>query len=144
MKKIFTLAIIALFIGKFSISYAQDCDSIYRVVQSYLTHDEQGRLFVSDGQTYTAFLDREKAEFNTTLYGGSMYRIAASAGTKDDYVIFSIFDTEDNLLFTNRDQKNAPFWDFKVNNTIQVRVQTELDQDKKVSGCAVMLIGFQK
>lgn len=101
-------------------------------------------MFVSDGQTYAAFLDREKAEFKTTLYGNSLYRIAASAGTKDDYVIFSIYDSEENMLFTNRTEKNAPFWDFKVKNTLPVRIETELDPDKKLSGCAVMLIGFQK
>lgn len=140
--------IVALSLGLFLLSgmnaVAQDCDSIYRIVEKYITNDSKGRPFVSDGQAYVAFLDNEKAEFKTTLYGGSFYRIAASAGAKDDYVIFTIFDTEDNILYTNRDFKNSPYWDFKVESTISVRVQTELDTDKKVTGCAVMLIGFLK
>jgi hypothetical protein len=123
---------------------AQDCDSIYRVVESYLVTSDDGRSFVSDGQVYTAFLDNEKAEFNTTLYGNTVYRIAASAGTKDDYAIFTIRDMEDNILFTNKDQLNHPYWDFKIESSIPVKVQTELDTNKKITGCVIMMIGFLK
>lgn len=142
MYKILLLTIVITAFSGFGLS--QDCDSIQGVVESYLTNDEQGRNFVSDGQAYIAFLDREKAEFKTTFYGNSVYRIAASAGTEDDFVIFTIYDENDNILFTNKDQKNAPFWDFKIESTINVRIETELDMDKKVSGCAIMYIGFQK
>src|SRR5690554_7069509 len=82
MKKGIILGLIFAAFTVFS-TKAQDCDSIYRVVESYLVTSDDGRSFVSDGQVYTAFLDNEKAEFNTTLYGNTVYRIAASAGTKD-------------------------------------------------------------
>lgn len=143
MKKTIILSVLAVLFGSFSVN-AQDCDSVSRVVETYITNDDKGKPFVSDGQVYVAFLDNEKAEFKTTLYGSSYYRVAASAGIKDDYVIFSIFDMEDNLLFTNKDFKNSPYWDFKIENTVPVRIQTELDTDKKITGCAVMMIGFLK
>ncbi len=143
MKKIFLLGLIFTVLSAYSVK-AQDCDSIYRIVESYLVKNDEGRIFVSDGQVYTAFLDNEKAEFSTTLYGGSVYRIAASAGTEDDYAIFTILDMEDNVLFTNKDHLNSPYWDFKVDNTIPVKVQTELDTNKKITGCVVMMIGFLK
>lgn len=143
MKKVFLLGLIFSVLSAFSVK-AQDCDSIYRIVESYLVKNDEGRIFVSDGQVYTAFLDNEKAEFNTTLYGGSVYRIAASAGTEDDYAIFTILDMEDNILYTNKDHLNSPYWDFKVENTIPVKVQTELDTNKKITGCVVMMIGFLK
>lgn len=138
--------ILGLFFAVFTVftSSAQDCDSIYRVVESYLGNSNDGRSFVSDGQVYTAFLDNEKSEFNTTLYGNTVYRIAASAGTKDDYAIFTIKDMEDNVLFTNKDHLNNPYWDFKVESSIPVKVQTELDTNKKITGCVVMMIGFLK
>ncbi|PKR81655.1 hypothetical protein CW751_03775 [Brumimicrobium salinarum] len=123
---------------------AQDCDSIYRVTENYIVNSDDGRAFVSDGQVYTAFLDNERAEFNTTLYGNTVYRIAASAGTKDDYAIFTIRDMEDNILFTNKDHLNNPYWDFKIESTVPVKVQTELDTNKKITGCIVMMIGFLK
>lgn len=142
MKKIFLLTAL-FFLGAFQFK-AQDCETLYDIVHDYLIADDLGRAFVSDGQSYIAFLDNETAEFTTTLYGGSYYRIAASAGTKDDYALFTIKDMEGNVLFTNESQKNAPYWDFKVESTIPVKVQTGLDTDKKITGCVVMMIGFLK
>jgi hypothetical protein len=123
---------------------AQDCEKIVKICEGYLNGTKGSSKFVSDGQVYTAFLDREKAEFKTTFYGGSTYRIAASAGDDDDFVIFTVRDPKGNVLFTNKDFKNSPYWDFKVPKTIPVTIETELDLDKKVTGCAVMLIGFKQ
>jgi hypothetical protein len=53
-------------------------------------------------------------------------------------------DLKGNTIFTNRNHKNSPYWDFVVPNTIPVIIETELDLDKKVTGCAVMLIGFKQ
>lgn len=142
MKNLFT--IIAAFILGSTGVLAQDCETIVATCEKYLKGQAGSPHFISDGQVYTAFLDREKAEFNTTFYGGTTYRIAASAGTKDDYVIFTVRDMQGNILFTNRDHKNSPYWDFKVPQTIPVIIETELDADKKVTGCAVMLIGFRQ
>lgn len=126
-----------------STGFSQDCEQIAKDCNDYL-NGKSGDRFVSDGQVYTAFLDREKAEFKTTLYGGSTYRIAASAGRDEDYVIFTVLDLYGNVIFTNKNHKNAPYWDFKVPKTIPVIIQTELDRDLKVTGCAVMLIGFKQ
>ena len=123
---------------------AQDCERIVRNCEELLKQNNKGGEFISDGQVYTAFLDREKAEFNTTLFGGTTYRIVASAGSKENYMIFTIRDPQGNILFSNRNYKNAPYWDFKVIETLPVSIETELDPDLKVSGCAVMLIGFKR
>jgi hypothetical protein len=133
----------SLFIILCGLTFAQDCEQIAKDCSQYLEGKKGSPKFISDGQVYTAFLDREKAEFKTTLYGGSTYRIAASAGRDEDYVIFKVIDIKGNLLFTNKDHKNSPFWDFVVPRTISVIIQTELDKDLKVTGCAVMLIGFK-
>lgn len=132
--------ILAIAFGLLSIgAFAQDCDGVVKECKRLLSDD-----FVSDGQVYTAFLDREKAEFRTTLYGGTTYRIAASAGTKDDYALFTIKDPEGHTLFSNRNYKNASYWDFKVEESIPVVIETELDVDLKTSGCVVMMIGFKR
>lgn len=144
MKKYILFA--ALFFATLSTQalWAQDCESIVRICTSYLNGKNKKSAFVSDGQVYTAFLDREKAEFKTTFFGGSTYRIATSAGSEDDFVIFTVKDLQGNILFSNKGYKNAPYWDFKVPSTLPVIIETELDMDKKVTGCAVMLIGFKK
>lgn len=141
MRKLAVLPILLFFMAWGA--QAQTCDSIVKITESYLKVDDQ--LFVSDGQVYKAFLDEQQtAEFNTTLYGGTTYRIATSAGDKDNYIIFNVYDKERNLIFTNEDFANAPYWDFKVVNTIDCSIEARLDLDKKVSACAVLLIGFKR
>ena len=143
MKRLVLAIIIA--VSAFS-AEAQECDSLVNVCYEYLAPTKSdGKVFISDGQVYKAFVDAEQsAEFKVTLYGGSLYRIATTAGTKDDYVIFNVYDQDRNLLFSNADEDNHPFWDFKIDNTLDCYVEAYLDIDKKVSGCLVVLIGFNK
>jgi len=139
------LVISTLFLLISGYSQSQDCERIVRDCEALLKKNlKGGGEFISDGQVYTAFLDREKAEFKTTFFGGTTYRVAASAGSKDDFVIFTIKDPQGNILFSNRNYKNSPYWDFKIKETLPVTIETELDLELKVTGCAVMLIGFQK
>mmetsp|Transcript_22918 Transcript_22918/g.30525 ORF Transcript_22918/g.30525 Transcript_22918/m.30525 type:complete len:141 (-) Transcript_22918:434-856(-) len=139
--KLFLTALATLIIGS---SFAQDCERIVDNCEELLVKNTDGREFISDGQVYTAFLDRgEVAKFETTLFGGSTYRIAASAGDDEDYVIFTIKDPAGNILFSNSNYKNAPYWDFEVDESITITIETKLDPDLKFSGCLVMLIGFQ-
>lgn len=105
--------------------------------------------FISDGQQYRALLmnAEETAEFHVTLYGGTLYRIAACSGLQDGNLIFSIYDTEEkeNLLFTNEEYKNAPYWDFKLNSTVDCVIKAKLDVNGALSsGRAVVLIGFKQ
>ncbi len=127
-------------------SIGQECDSLDEVCWEYLSIDQnRGKIFISDGQVYKTFVDAEQsAEFKVTFYGGSLYRIAVTAGIKDNYVIFNVYDQERTLLFSNKDFDNAPYWDFKIDNTLDCFVEAYLDIDKKVSGCMVILIGFNK
>lgn len=144
MKKF--IGYLTIFIGFSTVSLGQECDSLVDLCYKQLTVDSKsGKTFISDGQVYKAFVDAEQsAEFKVTFYGGSTYRIATTAGSKDDYVIFNVYDQERNLLFSNSGYDNHPYWDFKIDNTIDCYVEAYLDIDKKVSGCLVVLIGFQK
>lgn len=143
MKHILTSLLFVLFSG---LTFGQECDSLANVCYKYLSIDaNSGKIFISDGQVYKAFVDAEQsAEFKVTLYGGSLYRIAATAGDKGNYVIFSVYDKDRNLLFTNEEFENKPYWDFKIDSTLDCYIEARLDLDKKVSGCIVVLLGFQK
>lgn len=141
MKKIISLTLLALLFS--GISFSQECDSLANICYSYLMTDTK-KAFISDGQVYQAFVGAEEsATFKVTLYGGTTYRIAATAGTKDDYVIFELLDPNGTVLFSNAEYDNHPYWDFKVDHTIDCTISAGLDVDKKVSGCLVLLIGFQ-
>tara|TARA_B110000285_G_scaffold111291_1_gene126339 strand:+ start:6735 stop:7160 length:426 start_codon:yes stop_codon:yes gene_type:complete len=138
------LFITIISISLFTVSYSQNCEQIVLDCQALLESSEGGDTFISDGQAYTAFLDREKAEFTTTFYGGSVYRLATSAGNRENYVIFTVKDEEGHILFTNKNYSNSPYWDFKVDTTIPVVITTEIDLDLKSTGCVVMMIGFKQ
>lgn len=141
MKKIlFTLILLVAC----TMNYAQTCEQIVKNCEKLFLDENGNKAFISDGQVYTAFLDRQQAEFYLTFYGGTTYRIVVGAGEKDEYVVFNLIDPQGNLLFTNKDHRNARYWDIKVPETISVRVQTQLDENKKISGCAVMLVGFKQ
>jgi hypothetical protein len=117
------------------------CDTIADLCTRHIIN-----TFVSDGQQYRALLlnPNETAEFTSTFFGGTTYRIAACSGLSDGNLIFSIFDQEKNLLFTNSNYKNAPYWDFKTKSTLEITIEAHLDKTSSGSGCAVILIGFKQ
>lgn len=101
--------------------------------------------YIPDGQFYRALLQGDEvAEFDMTLFGGSTYRVAACSGDSDGLLLFSVFDKDRNLLFTNKEHSSAPYWDLAITNTLDVTVEASLDPSKAGSGCAVMLVGFKK
>ncbi len=101
--------------------------------------------FISDGQTYTALLNgEESAEFYATFYGGTTYRIVGYSGKDAGNLIFSLYDQERNLIFSNSDFQNAEYWDFEFDNTLDCTIEAKLDTKYMASGFAVMLIGFKQ
>ena len=76
MKFVYTLALLAL---RLTSASAQDCEKIVQDCEDLLKSSKNGEDYISDGQVYTAFLDRENAEFSTTFFGGATYRLATSA-----------------------------------------------------------------
>ena len=107
--------------------------------------------YVSDGQTYRSFiLPGQDAEFHVTFFAGTTYRIAAGTGETEGNLIYSIYaydpTTGDRpMIFTSAQHGNTPFWDFKVNATVEVAVVASLNPAyNKESGCAVVMIGFKQ
>lgn len=135
---------LALIVGGFIIGNSASAQISDTIASSCAKHLEN--TFISDGQQYRALLMNadETAEFHTTLYGGTLYRIAACSGLTDGNLVFSVYDSEHNTLFTNSEFKNAPYWDFKINNTLDVTIEAKLDGNAQGSGRAVVLIGFKQ
>lgn len=138
MKK--SIAIITFLVMNLSFLFRADaqCDTIASVCAKHIISP-----YISDGQQYRSLLLADQtAEFHATFYGGGTYRIAACTGLKDGVLIFSVFDEQRNLLFSNKEFKNSPYWDFKVNSTMDVILEATLGGAQ--SGCAVVLIGFKQ
>ncbi len=140
--KNFILAFSFVALSTFINSVNAQCDSIANRCAKHIIAS-----FVSDGQQYRSLLlnSEEYAEFHTTFFGETTYRIAACSGTSDGNLIFNIYDQDRNLLFSNRSQRNAPYWDFKVKTTLETIIEAQLDANRNPgSGCAVILIGFKQ
>jgi hypothetical protein len=139
MKKLFGLFGMLLVFRVFELN--AQCDTI-----ADFCHQNNFTVeYVSDGQNYRAFLfGDQEAEFETTFFGGVTYRIAGCTGFSQGDLIFSVKDQENNTLFDSMEQKNSPFWNFKVENTITVKISAKLDDLENTSGCATILIGFKQ
>ncbi len=129
-----------------NISKAQ-CDTIANVCQKSYSGS-----FISDGQQYRSLLiNNEIAEYTTTFYGGSTYRIMACSGLSGGNLVFRLYDSERHLLFNSGDYRNTPYWDFKFTSTVNCTIEAQLanamaggtPDSTAASGCAVVLIGFK-
>jgi len=99
--------------------------------------------FVASGQPFRAFLTgNEVAEFHTTFFSGSMYRVVACSH-QDSNILFSIYDKERNLLFSNEQHEAAGAWDFKMEGSVECIVEARLNPKKSTSGMAMLMIGFK-
>ncbi|MCT4587355.1 MAG: hypothetical protein N4A71_06000 [Carboxylicivirga sp.] len=99
--------------------------------------------FVASGQPFRAFLTgTEVAEFHTTFFSGSMYRVVACSHENNN-ILFSIYDKERNLLFSNEDYEAAGSWDFKIEGSVECIVEARLNPEKSTSGIAMLMIGFR-
>ena len=139
MRKLIYITLVFCCVLAGGTSFAQ-CDSTSSMCQDHL-----GTSFISDGQSYKALLiGNEVAEFHTTFFGGSKYRIAGCSGNSDGNLVWSMYDVKGNLLYTNNDYRNTPYWDFEFVSTIDVTIEAHLSTLSDGSGCAVLMIGFKK
>lgn len=130
-----------LILASATTAFAQNlCEPIAARCEQHITSS-----YIPDGQFYRALLQGdETATFDLTLFGGTTYRVAACSGESDGILLFTVYDKEHHVLFTNKDQHSAPYWDLAVAGTLDVTMEAHLDPSKAGSGCAVLLIGFKK
>ncbi len=100
--------------------------------------------YISDGQEYFAQLKPDqKVEFRTTFFSENTYRIVACTNLRRSDVVFSVYDTEKNLLFTNSNYNNSPYWDFRFSSTVTCIIQVDVHNQKFTPGYVMLLIGYK-
>lgn len=130
---------IALCLGLCSSTYAQ-CDSIADLCSKNIPAD-----YISDGQSYRAFLTEDQvAEFRTTFFAGTDYRVAACSGFEPTNIKFRVLDENRKVLFTNEDYDLLSYWNFRAEHTMDCIIEAELNDEAATSGCAVILISFAR
>lgn len=99
--------------------------------------------FVVTGKPFRSLLTGDEvAEFKATLFSSTTYRIAVSSKNSNN-IIFSVYDSEHNLLFTNADHNNAPYWDLEVDGYLDCIIEARLDNTKAQSGFAIVMTGIK-
>jgi hypothetical protein len=140
MKQLIYTPMVALIMMGLQLEGVAQCDTIMTMCEKNITEQ-----YISDGQVYRALVNgNEVAEFSMTLFEGNTYRIAACSGLEDGNLFFTMLDPEGQALFKSEDFAGAPYWDFIIENTLQVTIETRLNPHKSQSGCAVIVVGFKK
>ncbi len=100
--------------------------------------------FVSDGQEYFSPLKPDqKVEFRTTFFSENTYRLVVCTNLRRGDLVFSVYDTEKNLLFTNASHNYTPYWNFRFTSTVTCIIQIEVLSQKFTPGYAMLLIGYK-
>lgn len=106
----------------------------------------QSEAFVSDGQEHIAPL-KPKAEFRTTFFGHNTYRLAVCSTVPNAKLVMSVYDTDKNLLFCNRQYDYSPYWDFSFTSTVTCIVLIEIEKNAQTpipsSATAMLSISFK-
>jgi hypothetical protein len=134
--KYFVIFIISLIYSNFLIAQENSIKNCANLLNSG---------FVSDGQEYKAKLDENnKSTFYTTFYGGSQYRIIACSDIVDYPLLLSVYDTEKNLLFCNKNFDYTSFWNFTFTSTIDCIIEIEFKTETLLKDEVMLLIGFKE
>lgn len=106
--------------------------------------------YIHDGNYHAAILtEGEEAELYKTFYSGQNYRIAICGAEALGPVEFQIIDAYKNVLYDNRNNKNAPTWDFKLESSQQLKIAVKVPAGKggseyPASGCVAIMFGFKE
>jgi hypothetical protein len=102
-----------------------------------------GNNFVHNGQPMRALLTgAEVAEFRTTMFEGNTYRITTCT-PGDQKIWFSVYDTNNNLLFSSSRHDHTNTWDFKMEGNMECIIEAGLRPESGDSGMALVMIGFK-
>ena len=134
----FSVIIVFLTFGTSSLVKAQ-LEQLQNICSLYFSPE-----FISDGQEYFAQLKPDqKVEFRTTFFGENTYRIVACTNLRKGDLVFTVYDTEKNLLFSNSDYEYSPYWDFRFGSTITCIIQVDVKSSKFIPGYVMLLIGYK-
>jgi hypothetical protein len=140
MKRLSLIFIHFLILVLYSNSIAQaQIEQLQNICSLYFSPE-----YVSDGQEYFAQLKADqRVEFRTTFFGDNTYRIVACTNLRRGDLVFSVYDTEKNLLFTNTTYNNSPYWDFRFSSTVTCIIHVDVRSPKFTPGYVMLLIGYK-
>lgn len=145
--------ILALAIILTIVVWALPCAETYAQCKSFVKVNCQPELppYVHDGSYQAVIMNEgEEAEIYKTIFAGQRYRLFICADSRLPGVEFVVSDIHRNILYDNRKDNNAQYWDFKANTSQQIKVTVRVPKSKKtgsseselVFGCVGILFGL--
>jgi len=143
MKKIFLTFIFAL-VALSGISYGQCSDkTIKRLCKEGLgTYIFESAAF----KPLTAFgAKKNVVEAAFSVYSQESYRVLNLCQGFSDVVEFAIYDTEHNLLFSNKTDKSIKFYDFVAQKSGDFTIEFKIPAAdlKSTTSCVAFAIGYK-
>jgi hypothetical protein len=105
--------------------------------------------YTHDGNYHAAVLvEGEEAELYKTFYSDMEYRVAIIGESKLPNVEFKILDEDKNVIYSNKDNNYAKTWDFKLENSKQLKLVVKVTSFNKpgdipANGCVAIMFGFK-
>ena len=106
--------------------------------------------FIFNGQLNNAILSEgDIAELSLTFIGNQSYRIFVCYQEPLKNIEFTLFDNNNNPIFSNKENNYINYWDFMSTSTQQLTVEVKVPKEKSIndmtqSGCVSILVGFKK
>lgn len=106
--------------------------------------------YTHDGNYHAAVLvEGEEAELYKTFYSGMDYRLSVCGEETLPQLEFSVYDVENNILYSNKNANYAKTWDFKLQSSQQLKVVLKVSSSAAQtgtapkSGCVAIMFGFR-
>lgn len=105
--------------------------------------------YTHDGNYHAAVLvEGEEAELYKTFYSDMDYRVAICGEDKLPSIEFKVLDSNNNVLYSNKDANYAKTWDFKLESSQQLKLVVKVSSFNQpgvtpASGCVSIMFGFK-
>ncbi len=145
MKKVFSLFLILFAVSFISNQVQAQCKGFAKkICKSEL------EPYIHDGNFHAAVLtEGEEAELYKTFYSDTEYRIAVCGSEQLPKIEFKVFDSNNNLLYSNKDHNFNKTWDFKLQSSQQLKIVVKVytssaNVENVQSGCVAIMFGFKE
>lgn len=128
------LAILCFFLCNWGIAqrYVRQCEKL--IEKDYFPQEKEYKIQI--GQD-------EQASFHMTFYNDYQYRIAVCSNISDGNLVFTIYDPENKMLFSNKDYNFSQYWDFRFKSTIECVIKVEIQNYEYTKAMISLLVGYK-
>ncbi len=137
---------IALFVALVSLVVTQSQAQCRAFTKNRVLPNLSGYI---QNENYNAalFMEGDESEVLMTFYGGKNYRLVVMGHPVLPDVEFEILDTNDELLYSNKDAAVKNLFDFRMANTQQLKVRVKVPDSGGTlvhQGCVTIVAGHKE